>query len=244
MKMTGTRRFLLAAAMAAPAMATPQGAQGDLLERSRAAYAALRSYADTGTVTVETRLPGGPLTVERHTFSTRFRAPRNFYLEFTKDPNAGRERLVIWCDGGDFQSWWSATGVHEVYSGGRGVNAFTTAVFPTHGTAYRIPPVLFPRAEMHGPLVDLKDVRVEGMEDAGGRRSHKIAGVMQAHFGAALRVTVWIDAETLLVRKMVEETQTGSSSGDVDRVTTTFDPIVNPNLDDSRFRFAVPSGQR
>jgi hypothetical protein len=237
------RRFLPATAVAAVLIAIPAGASDDLLARSRAAYAALRSYADTGIVTVETKVPGSALAVERHTFSTRFRTPRHFYFEFKKDANAGDERLAIWCDGGDFQGWWSATGVHEVYSGGRGVNAFTSAVFPTQGTASQIPPLLFPAAEMHGPLVDIKDVRVLGTEDAGGRPSHKIAGVVQAHFGAARPVTIWIDADTLLVRKIVEETPVGSAAGNIDRVTTTFEPRANPELDDSRFRFVVPSGR-
>jgi outer membrane lipoprotein-sorting protein len=239
--MTITRRFL--PAIAAVLIATPAAAADDVLVRSRAAYAALRSYADTGTVTVETQVPGSALAVERHTFSTRYRSPRHFHLEFKKDPNAGAERLVIWCDGGDFQSWWSATGVHEVYGGGRGVNAFTSAVFPTQGIASHIPPLLFPAAEMHGPLVDIKDVRVAGVEDTGGRRSHKIVGVVQAHFGAARPIIIWIDAETLLVRKIVEDTPAGSAAGHVDRVTTTFEPRVNPDLADSSFKFVVPSGR-
>ncbi|RPI51984.1 MAG: DUF2092 domain-containing protein [Acidobacteria bacterium] len=237
------RRLLSATVVAAVLTPIPAAAQDDVLARSRAAYAALRSYSDTGTITVETGVPGSPLSVERHTLSTRFRSPRHFYFEYKKDPNAGRERLAIWCDGSDFQSWWSVTGVHEVYSGGRGVSAFTTAVFPTQGAASHIPPLLFPRAEMHGPLVDIKDTRVAGIEDVNGRRSHKITGMVQAHFGAARPTTVWIDAETLLVRKIVEDTPVGSTAGSIDRVTTTFEPRINPDLDDSGFRFSVPAGQ-
>jgi outer membrane lipoprotein-sorting protein len=234
------RRLLPATAIAAALTLAPAGASDDVLARSRAAYAALRSYSDTGIVTVETQVPGAPLAIERHTFTTRYRNPRHFYFEFKKDASAGDERLAIWCDGGDFQSWWSATGVHEVFSGGRGVSAFTSAVFPTQGAAVQIPPVLFPAAEMHGPFVDMKDVRALGFEDAGGRRSHKIAGVVQSHFGSARPITVWIDAETLLVRKIVEGTPVEAAAGHVDRVTTTFDPRPNLTMADSEFRFAVP----
>jgi outer membrane lipoprotein-sorting protein len=232
---------LTAVLIAAIAAVLPAGAQDDVLARSRAAYAGLRSYADSGVITTETRLPGAPPVVERHTFTTRFRSPRNFYFEFTKDPAAGSERLAIWCDGGDFQSWWSATGVHEVYSGGRGVSAFSTAVFPTKGAAADIPPLLFPKAEMHGPLTDAKDVRAAGTEDMNGRRQYKMTGIVQAHFGAARPVAIWIDAETLLVRKMVEDTPVGAPAGHVDRVTTTFEPQLNPVLDDSGFQFAIPA---
>ena len=244
------RGLLPLTALAALTTAMPATAQDDLIARSRAAYAALRSYADSGAVMVETGVPGAPPAVERHTFSTRFRSPRHFYFEFRKGSSSsssagagsGGERLAIWCDGGDFQSWWSATGVHEIYSGGRGVSAFTSAVYPTAGAATHIPPFLFPAAEMHGPLVDIKDVRVVATEDVNGRRTQKVSGVVQSHFGAARPTTIWIDAGTLLVVKLVEDTPIGSPAGHLERITTTFEPQVNPVLDDSRFQFAVPPG--
>ena len=238
------RRILLATALgAAMLVAVPSRASQDLLGPTRAAYAALRSYADTGTVMVETKAPGSGLVVEKHTFTTRYRSPRNFYFDFKKDPSGSDERMVIWCDGGDFQSWWSATGVHDVYSGGRGVMAFGTAVFPTQGAATQIPPLLFPKAEMHGSLVDIKDIRAAGTEAINGRPTQKVAGVVAAHFGAARPITIWIDDETMLVRKIVEDLPVGSPAGSIDRITTTFEPRLNPDLDDSGFRFAVPSSK-
>ncbi len=241
--MTSFARLLPLTALAALTTAMPARAQDDLIARSRAAYAALRSSADSGGVMVETGVPGAPPAIERHTFSTRFRSPRHFYFEFRKGSGSGGERLAIWCDGGDFQSWWSATGVHEVYSGGRGVSAFTSAAYPTAGAATHIPPFLFPTAEMHGPLVDIKDVRVVATEDVNGRRTRKVSGVVQSHFGAARPTTIWIDTDTLLVVKLVEDTPIGSPAGHLERITTTFEPQVNPALDDSRFQFAVPPGR-
>ena len=238
------RKILFATAMAgAMLVAIPGRASQDLLGRVRTAYESLRSYADTGTVTVETKAPGSGLVVEKHTFTTRYRAPRHFYFDFKKDPSGSDERMVIWCDGSDFQSWSSATGVHDVYSGGRGVMAFGTAVFPTQGAATQVPPLLFPKAEMHGSLVDTKDVRAAGTEALNGRPAQKIAGVVQAHFGAARPITIWIDADTMLVRKIVEDLPVGSPAGSIDRITTTFEPRLNPVLDDSGFRFAVPTGK-
>jgi outer membrane lipoprotein-sorting protein len=222
---------------------TPSETSQDLLGRIRTTYESLKSYADTGTVTVEIQAPGSTLVVERHTFTTRFRGPRNFYFDFKKDPAAGDERMVIWCGGGDFESWWSVTGVHDVHSGGRGVMAFGTAVFPTQGAALQIPPLLFPKAEMHGSLVDAKDIRAAGTETINGRPTRKMTGVAQAHFGAARPITIWVDAETMLVRKIVEDRPADAPAGSVDRITTTFEPRLNPDLDDSAFRFAVPSGK-
>ena len=51
-------------------------------------------------------------------------------------------------------------------------------------------------------------------------------------------VTIWIDAESLLIRKVVEEWTT--LPGHISRLTTTFEPQVNPKLDDARFQFVPP----
>jgi hypothetical protein len=77
----------------------------DILERSRAKYASLKSYSDTGTVLTQYHS-----TVEQHAFTTYYRAPRYFFFEFRKTPKESNERYVIWCpDGEDFQDWWSTT---------------------------------------------------------------------------------------------------------------------------------------
>lgn len=237
-------RPLIAVALAL-IVATPganvRAATEDILERSRATYAALRSYADTGTIVTEFQLAGAPAVVERHSFTTAYRGPRNFFFEFRKGANTSAGRLVIWCDGGDFQSWWSETRVHEVYSGGRGTTAFATAAFPTHDSAILIPPLLFPAAKMHGPATDLKNARAVGLEEVNGERWHKISAETAFHFGASRAVTLWIDSRTLLLRKILVERQDG---GGTDRITTTIEPQANPTLDDKRFAFAPPAPQK
>jgi len=235
------RRFAgAAAALALAALASPASAQS-VLDRSRAAYAALESYEDEGVVTVEQGTPGA-VAVERHSFRTLYRSPRNFLLDFIKA--GGGERLVIWCDGGDFQSWWSATGVHTVHSGGRGTVAFATAVYPTSGAAYQIPPLLFPAARMYGPVAGLEEAREEGVEEVNGRRTHRISGVARGHFGSARPITIWIDAESLLVVRILEDTPEGMPAGQIQRITTTLQPRANPELADERFRFVPPSQHR
>ena len=60
------------------ATATVSSAE-DILDRSRAMYAGLNSYSDTGVVVNEF----GTSSKERHTFTTYFsRAPRGFYFDF------------------------------------------------------------------------------------------------------------------------------------------------------------------
>jgi hypothetical protein len=221
----------------------------DLWDQSRAAYASLHTYADVGTVTTEERPPGGTTLIERHTFFTRYAAPRKFYFEFRKDPKVSTERLVIWSDGGEFQSWWSATSVHQTYPQGTGASAFALSSFPTKGSVLLIPPLLFPQAGLQGPLVAFKVTRVAGDEELDGNQVHKLVGEVTIGYATGLGAharptTVWVDARTLLVRKIVEETPAGSPEGSASRVTTTFQPQSNPRLADSLFRFAVPGASR
>ena len=57
------------------------------------------------------------------------------------------------------------------------------------------------------------------------------------------QVTVWIDAESLLVRKVFEDTPKGYAIGSYLRTTVTIEPRANSKLDDSKFQFRVPFQQ-
>ncbi len=230
---------LLGPRLGFPAAATVSSAE-DILERSRAKYGALKSYSDNGTVTTEYRGPGatGSSLVEHHTFTTYYRAPRQFFFEFRKNPKDSKERYVIWCpDGEDFQDWWSATGNTSHH--GRNPNVFALASYPTKGSVLQIPPLLFPKAEMQGPISGLSKYHLAGTEDVNGRPCYKLVGELALAYktGAvtdAHPTMVWIEVETLLVRKVFDDT---STTGSLNTTTTTFEPQANPDLDDSRFRF-------
>ncbi len=243
-----TRHHLLPLFALALAGGDPPGTDAKaeaLLEASRAAYAALASYADTGTLTHEMAGPGSTAAVirETHTFRTAFRTPRNYLFEFRK---AGGERLVVWCDGGDFQSWWSASGVHETYAKGKGGNAFALASYPTRGAIVHIAPLLFAAAGLQGPLVALNEPKILGEEDLNGRRTVKVLATVGLAYGKTGTVTntrattVWIDKANHLVLKVVEDTPNTAPKGSLDRITTTFEPRANPRWEEGVFRFGVP----
>lgn len=228
-------------ALASLVQAAVGQASEDVLARSHAAYAALKSYADTGTVVQEY----GTSSVSRHTFRTYYRAPRQFYFEFTEGQADGGSRTVIWCEGADFQSWGSETGVHSVYPRGQGASAFVSASYPTSGSATQIASMLFASAGLISTLTELADMTADGTEVINGRTAHKLTGIARSMYRTGYttnvrRTTVWIDAETLLVRRVFEDTPKGTPAGRRQRVTTTFEPHANPTLDDSRFKFAVP----
>ena len=217
----------------------------DFLEQSRAKYAALKTYSDTGTVKTELVLPGNtdPATVETHTFTTFYRAPRQYFFEFKKDPNVADERFVIWADNADFNSWWSATKVHDTYPKGQGAEAFALGAFPTKNAVMQLAPMLFAQAELHGPIVDLKVLSSDQIEQINGHRCHKLVGEVALAYGTGTvtnirPTTIWIDVENMLVRKVFEDTPKDTAG--IDRVTTTFDPQADLQIDDARFKFSPP----
>jgi hypothetical protein len=215
-----------------------------VLAQSLAIYAGLKSYADTGIVTTEFALSRAAApAVERHSFRTFYSAPRQFLFDFRK--GEGGERLVIWGDGEDFHTWWTATGVHEVYPRGQGSSAFALSSLPTLGAVLAVPPLLFSHAGLHGALSDFELVRSAGVEEIDGKPFYKLIGIVRLAYGTGAvsggrATTIWIDTVTLLVGQMLEDTPEGSSADTVDRVITRFQPQRNPPVDPTVFQFAVP----
>lgn len=238
--------FALGALVLSPAVrgaATVRTAD-DILARSRAMYAALTSYADTGTIDEEYGPAASPIHA-RHTFRTYYRAPRRFFFEFIKENSA--DRYVVWSDDDAFHSWWQATGVAQDFPKGHGATAFTTGAYPTKNALTQIAPLLFSTAGLTGTLTEFTETADAGMEPLEGVPSYKLLGVAKStyqtsgHVANIRATTVWIDARTLLVRRVREDASAQGPAGNVSRVTTTFVPQANPALDDARFSFVPPA---
>ncbi|MCE9522830.1 MAG: hypothetical protein K8S25_10415 [Alphaproteobacteria bacterium] len=226
----------------APSAGATEPTADELLNSSRAAYAKLTSYEDVGTIETQDRSIGSTMIVERHTFTTRFAPPRRFYFEFKKTPEPDGERFVIWNTGTAFNSWWSPTQVAETYAPGEGANAFAIGELPTVGTALLIPPLFFPGSGLQGPLMKFETPARKASEKLNGRVHHVLtANVRLNHWSEATRLTtIWLDAETLLISKIIEDTPTGMGSGVVQRATTTFAPKANGKIAEAQFKFSPP----
>jgi hypothetical protein len=213
----------------------------EVLERSLAKYGYLTTYADTGTVINEF----GTGSKERHTFSTYFSRsnPRGFYLDFKKESG---ERYVIWGDPDAFHTWWSATHVKSDYPNPDNIGAFTGADVRTIGATMKVVPLLYPKASMQGSFTNYNDAASDGTEDVGGHKCYRLVGTARDIYGATghesnvRRMTVWIDADSLLIRKVVEIPK-DILPGHIDRTTTEYEPQANPSVDRARFSFTPPS---
>jgi outer membrane lipoprotein-sorting protein len=221
--------------------ALPGRASDDVLERSRALYASLSSYADTGFVLSEYGSAANP-SRDRHTFSTYFnRKPRGFVFDFTKQ---GGDRYVIWADAEAFHTWWKTTGGVDHFPNPGNTGAFIGSGAHTASAASVIPPLLYARGALSGEIADIQDAVPSGTEDVGGRKCARYTGTLHDTYATGRevnrrKITVWIDSGTLLVLKVVEEWP--PLPGQISRVTTTFVPQSNPKIDPTRFRFTPPT---
>lgn len=244
---------LLLASWLAPAVVPRPPRAADILAQSRAAYAALASYADEGLVTEE-----ATGFVERARFRTSFRQPTHFFYEYeglsTKYASGieapDRAHQVLWMAGGDLEKWDAVLRTHDTYprAAGGQVSAVASTGARTRGTGVLIPSLLFSKSRLVGTIQEFADFEVAGAESVGGHPCHKLIGVARSTYpsGQVVNVrptTVWIDTRTLLIRKVFTDTPKGYPAGSIQRLTITIEPRANPALADSVFRFVVPEAQ-
>ena len=225
------------------------------LTRSIAYYATLTSYADSGTVTVDT----GAL-VDKARFTTYFRrASRDLFFDFQSLSSVTVKtghtidmrvyRVVVWMFNGGMQTYQTPTPqpLQQVGSNaGAQVRALSGASPATKGAAIMIPSLLYSQARLPSSILQLETATVTGVEPINGRACHKITGTAAAYYPSGRRtgirpVSVWIDTETQLIRRVVEDTPEGYGDGKATlRITFDYQPQANPAIDDSKFQFKVP----
>ncbi len=224
----------------------------DVLAKTRAAYAALASYADSGTVADQT---SG--FTNHSTFRTLFtRAPRQLLIDYhavdSEGTNGDRlplnSHVVLWMENGDLQTWYSQAQAHDTYpaDGGQQVNALQSAAYRTAGISVLVPSHLYTQSGLVSQVHATEEAEADGFETVNGRRSFRILGVERWRYPSGREtgvraITLWIDAETYLIHKIVQDTPKGMARGVISRRTTTIKPQANPELEPAHFRFAVPA---
>ncbi len=114
----------------------------------------------------------------------------------------------------------------------------------TGATATKIPTLLYGKSALAAALLNIADPVLDGTEELGGRRCYRLMGRVSDVYSATgkevniHKISVWIDAESLLIRKVLEEWK--ALPGQRSRTITTFEPQANPSLEDSRLKFVPP----
>lgn len=241
---------LAGALLATTAVAGTEDAM-DLLKRSAAAYSTLPAYADTGAALREQ-----PGLVDRWKFTTAFRRPLDFQFNFqgVSSRSAGLtvdssyQHIVLWMRNGELQAFNEQLRTHTtVPRTGNQPAELMNASAATVGTSVLIPSLLFAKSELPGSIRQIREATHAGFESVSGHRCHKIVGTAAQFYPSGKmtnvrEVTVWLDAESLLVRKVFEDTPKGYPAGSYVRLTIDLYPQANPQLADDTFQFSVPTG--
>jgi hypothetical protein len=221
--------------------------------RIRPAYAELKSYGDSGTVTEE--MPGFN---NRWTFRTFYRSPGDFLLDFkgiSSDYATGQsipleQHVVYWMSNGELHTWNSQFRTHDTYQAGvaNQIAPINAGAAMTAGTSTLIPSLLFPNTGLLGVLTETVSFDEAGTEVVAGRPCKKLIGIAQSVYPSGQvfnvrQVTVWIDEQTNLIRKVFTDTPKGYAAGEFYRVTYTIEPRANPPVNDGTFQFEPPSAQ-
>jgi hypothetical protein len=106
--------------------------------------------------------------------------------------------------------------------------------------------LLYSQARLPSAVLQIEKATVVGIEAISGRPCHKVTGTAAAYYPSGKRtgvrpVTVWIDTESRLIRRIIEDTPEGYGDGKATlRITFDYQPQANPPIDDARFQFKVP----
>jgi outer membrane lipoprotein-sorting protein len=209
----------------------------DIVKKMRDTYGALNSYADSAVMVREYG------ATDRHTFATCFkRTPRHFLLDFHKE---GGDRYAVWGDPDGFHTWWKTTKQTTDYPNPSNTPAITLSGPPTESAVVKIPTLLYPNADLGGDFTNFAAAKVEGNDDIRGHRCYRLTGKASDSYAASgkevniRKMTLWIDAESFLLRQVREEWP--PVGGTSTRLTTTYEPQSNPSLDEAKFKFSPPA---
>ncbi len=240
---------LVGAVLATSAVAESDNDAMDLLKRSMDLYSTLPVYADSGTAVRE-----GPSLVDRWKFKTYFSRPRNFRFDFqgVTSQSAGltmdssTQHIVLWMIEGELQSFNRQMRSHNtVGRTGNQPGELLNASAYTAGTSVLIPSLLFAKSDLPGSIRQIREAAYAGLESVNGHRCHKIVGTAAQFYPSGKmtnvrEVTVWLDEQSRLVRKVFEDTPKGYPAGSYLRLTIQLDPQANPTLGPANFQFTVP----
>jgi hypothetical protein len=214
-----------------------------ILDQTIKAYANCKSYRDTGVATdVLHKNSGSTRTMER-SFATAFVRPDQFRFEFDdrdsviQDPAGDRfSRYIIWSRGKEVQTWWDVKpGIEKPESLDFALGA---AFGVSGGTSSTIAALLLPD-QIHGGKLQLikipRGFKLGEDGHLGAHACHRIVGTW-----GKLPMTVWIDKQSYLVRRIDTQMQTKDARVEA---TTTYDPMIDADLADDLLKFDPP-GQR
>ena len=182
------------------------------------AYSECKTYRDSGTVTTVYKTQRGTET-KVIDFSTAMIRPDKFRFEYTKKRTPS-SRYVIWQNGADIRTWWDVTQESD-HPESLGIG-LAGAPAVSGSAAHSVPALLLPSEVGGRKLSELEDPKRADDKVFDDHRCFTI----DASF-AGDPITIWIDQETFLVRRIDGTTNFDDFSTDE---STTYDPVIDENV--------------
>ena len=192
-------------------------------------YKNCKSYQDDGEV-VRVDDVNGEQRTSRMFFKTAFTRPDRCRFEY-RDVNVGKAHLIVWADKRDIRVW-RRNPLQEQKVDGIG-RAFDLTSWFSGSNPYEVPALLMPDKLSLYSLSRLRNLRFAGSEKLDGA----LCNIVDGEDGALISMRIWIDAETRLVRKIVENH--AAPSAPPERITS-FKPKINVAIAAADLEFNVP----
>jgi len=210
-----------------------------ILDRMAETYAGCHSYRDSGLVET-VFISRGPRRTNRRPFTTAFIRPDRFRFEYWEEVPTARffysrryqreERYIVWCKGMHVQRWFHARpGIENVTSLGL---ALAGATGVSGGSAHTIPALLLQDKLGCCRLTCISDLGPVQDADLDGIACFRIDGKY-----AGDPITVWIEKNTYLVRRIDEQHQFDDFRTEE---RTTYDPVMDVEIPEEMLEFDPP----
>ena len=200
-----------------------------ILAQMNHTYSSCQTYHDTGVVTT-TFIQSSGNWIDEKPFLTAFVRPDRFRFEYQETQSSVEYRYIIWRNNAEVLSWWDVKpgiGTEESLD-----MAIAGATGVSSGSAHMIPTLLLPNEISGRRLTDITEARRIADTEIDSVNCYRIQGKY-----ADDSITIWIEADTFLVRRI--ETQHAFTDFSTETVTT-YTPAVNGVVTDDMLAFNPP----
>jgi hypothetical protein len=213
-----------------------------ILKALAEAYASCSTYRDSGQVTTHFCSEDRDPRTSVKPFVTAFHRPDQFRFEYRDRYDVEHEwnRYIVWADGEAVRTWWDVNpGVKQPESlelalaGATGVSS---------GSAHTVAALLMPDRVGGRRLTDLAELASLGDEPLGEVTCYRLSGRFLVSKRWPERaehspLTLWIDCDTLLIRRIEAATQFETFRTET---VTDYTPTVGVALSDDELLFGAP----
>lgn len=203
----------------------------DIISRMKKVYANAQTYQDKGLVKVVIRFPERDHTVKKP-FTTAFIRPSRFRFEYREiEPSLKTSKYIAYQNGQEIKAHWDLDdGISQIKTLGE---ALAAAAGISGGSARTVPTMLLPyESHFRNAILFFSSPKRTADDVIDGIECYQIEAPNDYR-----DLTLWIDKDEFLLRKMYVEKDLKDSQAET---TTTYKPILNDVVTEKMLEFGSP----